>query len=76
MGRTARRLCAALWPCAVLEGGRPAPDKSECATQRADIRLEIAEAVWLNAPEGRPGSDIEEGPPAAWRHAGGPLVAS
>lgn len=40
----------------------PAPDKSECATQRADIRLEIAEAVWLNAPRSRQGSDIGEDP--------------
>ena len=30
----ADRLCAALGPRAVLEGGRPAPDRSECAETR------------------------------------------
>ena len=48
MGRAAIGLCAAPGPRAVLESALSAPDKSECATQRADIRLEIAEAVWLN----------------------------
>lgn len=49
MGRTADQLCAASGPCVVLEGGFPAPDKSERASQRAEVRLEIAEAVRLNA---------------------------
>lgn len=72
MGRTVDQLCATFGSCAVLEGGFPAPDKSECAAQRADIRLEIAEAVWLNAPKGRPGSGIAGTLPAMKVRGRGP----
>lgn len=50
---TAEGVCVAFGPRAVLEDGFPAPDKSECADQRADIKPETTEAVWSYAPEGR-----------------------
>lgn len=62
MGRTAKTLCAACGPLAVLEGGYPASDRSDCANQRADVGLEIAEATPAQRPEGRPGSGVGKEP--------------
>lgn len=54
-------------PRAVLDSALPAPNKLKCATQRADTRLKIAEAVWLNAPRSHQGSDIAEDPAVQMR---------